>query len=391
MGSALLAIEGAPAPAAQQHHLTVVPGSHALGRISHVPLGGGLLGADPARVAALVGADARALRPAAQGGGRFAAEELRLEAGDCVFLHALLLRQFVRNGSPARRAFSLSCFSRADNAPLRPAAAGAPPLPAPLPAPLPDDALLAVDPHAPEPPARPSAAFLYPRRYGADGTLEPVTERWSATPCGGPGAPPVAAAAAGPPAVEEPRARVLASANAPPRALGGGGGSSDSGGCAPVLAPFNPTAHDAIVEALALAALAPGDVLLDLGCGDGRVAIEAARSCAGVLAIGYDTNAAVLQRGLDRLSARAACGDPAEKEAAARVSLLCGDASKAGTEGVTVAFVYLVPEGLQRVKPLLERVLERGGRVVSNMFKVPGWEHKAQRVARGCSIYLYGR
>jgi precorrin-6B methylase 2 len=385
MGSALLAIEGAPSPA----HLSVIPGSHALGRISHVPLGGGLLGADPQRVADLVGAGSPAVRPAAQGGGRFALEELALEPGDAVFFHALLLRRFERNSTPTQRAFLLTSFTRWDNPPLRPAAPGgcggaAPGEPG---EPLPDDALLALDPDAPAPlGAAASSGFLFPVRYGADGTLAPVTERWQAAPAGGGGGAPPSP----PPAVAAPRARLLAEANAPrgdARVGGVSGGDSE----APTLAPFNPTAHDAIVEALALASLRPGDVLLDLGCGDGRVAIEAARSCDGVHAIGYDTNAAVLQRGLDRLSARAACGDPAEKDAAGRVSLLCGDASRAGTEGVTVVFVYLVPEGLERVKPLLAAVLERGGRVVSNMFKVPGWEHKTQRVARGCSIYLYGR
>jgi precorrin-6B methylase 2 len=347
--------------------------------------GAGLSGADPLRVAALVGAGSPATRPAAQGGGGFSVEELLLEPGDAVFIHSLLLWQLSRNGSSARRAFALCCFTRRDNSPLRPVAADAAgALPPPLP-PLADDALLELDPDAPGGvcPPPPSSGFLFPVRFGADGTLAPVTERWQATPRVPP-PPQQPQHAAG---VEEPRARLLAAANAPPPV--GGGGSDGDGAAPPVLAPFNPTAHDAIVEALALAALRPGDVLLDLGCGDGRVAIEAARSCPGVFAFGYDTNPTVLQRGLDRLSARAACGDAAEKEAAARVSLLCGDASRARTGDVTVVFVYLVPDGLERVKPLLEDVLKRGGRVVSNMFKVPGWAHKEQRLARGCSVYLY--
>ena len=75
----------------------------------------------------------------------------------------------------------------------------------------------------------------------------------------------------------------------------------------------------------------------------------------------------------------AACGQGAAKKADANAPLVVG------------ATAVPHAEILEHIKPLLAAVLERGGRVVSNMFKVPGWEHKTQRVARGCSIYLYGR
>ena len=158
---------------------------------------------------------------------------------------------------------------------------------------------------------------------------------------------------------------------------------------APVLAPFNPTADDAIAAALRLAALVPSDVLLDLGCGDGRLLLAAACSCPGVRARGVEADAELVRRARARVSEAAASGDASVAAAAARVSVEQGDACAASASDVSVVFVYLVPRGLELVRPLLDAVRRRGGRVVSNMFRVPGWAHDAHEVVRGCNVYLY--
>ena len=157
------------------------------------------------------------------------------------------------------------------------------------------------------------------------------------------------------------------------------------------LAPFNPTADDAIEAALSLAALKEGERILDLGCGDGKFLLQAARSMP-VIGVGYEYDPAVYARGVERLAqARSAGGE--EAEAASRVTLHLGDATLASVQGFSCVFVYLVPAGLELVRPQLEAVLSvPGGRVVSNMFSIKGLQAdlRATRVVRGCSVYLYG-
>lgn len=161
------------------------------------------------------------------------------------------------------------------------------------------------------------------------------------------------------------------------------------GAAAPRLAPFNPTADDAIAAALRLAALRDGDTLLDLGCGDGRLLLAAALACPGVRTRGVEADAELVQRARARVAA-AVAGGGAGAAAAALVAVEHGDACAADAAGASVVFVYLVPAGLEKVKPLLSAVLRGGGRVVSNMFRVPGWAHDAHESVRGCSVYLYG-
>lgn len=160
---------------------------------------------------------------------------------------------------------------------------------------------------------------------------------------------------------------------------------------APILAPFNPTADDAIAAALAFLSLQPGQELLDLGCGDGRLLLAAALACPGATCRGYELDAAVHARGLARLARAAAAGGAAAAAAAGAVALHLGDATAAPMQGASAVFVYLVPTGLALVQGGLLGVLQRGGRVVSNMFKLPGCEAylRQRHVLRGAPLYCY--
>lgn len=164
--------------------------------------------------------------------------------------------------------------------------------------------------------------------------------------------------------------------------------------CGVKLAPFNPTADDAIEAALSLSVLCKEDTILDLGCGDGKFLLMAALSQPGLTCVGYEYDPAVYARGMERLAQAKATGSEAEANASSRVTLHLGDATQASVEGFTCVFVYLVPAGLEVVKPQLEAVLSiPGGRVVSNMFRIPGLQAdlRETRVVRGCSVYLYSR
>jgi precorrin-6B methylase 2 len=155
----------------------------------------------------------------------------------------------------------------------------------------------------------------------------------------------------------------------------------------PKLAPFNPTADDAIALALSLAAVSPGDVVYDLGCGDGRVGAAAARAGASA-AVGVEYDAEFVARA----AARAAGEAPAVSSA---ITILHGDAAAVDLAPATVVFAYLVPAGLAAVEPALRAAARRGARVVTNMFSLKGWEEAGMLRAKrttgaGLPVYLYG-
>lgn len=148
---------------------------------------------------------------------------------------------------------------------------------------------------------------------------------------------------------------------------------------ATVLAPFNPTSDEAIEAALDMAHIGPGDVVYDIGCGDGRLLVAAARLGATCVGVEYDPIYA------GRAEARAA-----EAGVSSMVSIICGDATVVtDLAGATVVFVYLVPTGLRLMLPRLLSALAAGACIVSNIFSLPGVAPAEKRLAKGVPVYLY--
>jgi SAM-dependent methyltransferase len=116
-----------------------------------------------------------------------------------------------------------------------------------------------------------------------------------------------------------------------------------------------PSDDEGASRALDLAAVGPGDRVADLGCGDGRVLVEAARRGASVIGVECDGELAE--------QARAALAD-----AALPGEVVEGDLFAVDLEQVDVAFCYLSPATLQR---LVAR-LASGTRLVTVDFEVPG-------------------
>ena len=149
------------------------------------------------------------------------------------------------------------------------------------------------------------------------------------------------------------------------------------------LAPFNPTDKTAIQEVVSLANFTSSDVLYDLGCGDGRVLIEAVRSSELKSAIGveYDKSYA------DRAMKAVADGGLNDK-----IKIIHGDACKVDMSDATVLFVYLVPEGLMKIRPKLLEMLNKGGcRILSNIFSIPDVQpaHVFEYTKAKLKLYLY--
>ncbi|MGB3203293.1 MAG: methyltransferase domain-containing protein [Nodosilinea sp.] len=126
---------------------------------------------------------------------------------------------------------------------------------------------------------------------------------------------------------------------------------------------FVPTPADAIAAMLELADLTPTDVVYDLGCGDGRLLIQAAVD-HGVQGVGIDVDPALLEAA--RTCARQAKVDH-------RLSFLQGNLFEADLHRATVVMIYLLPHLNLRLRSRLQTQLKPGSRIVSHMFDMGDW------------------
>jgi len=151
---------------------------------------------------------------------------------------------------------------------------------------------------------------------------------------------------------------------------------------APDLAPYVATPMSVVRRMLELADLKPGDVLYDLGCGDGRIVVEAARRY-GVRGVGVDLDPRRIgesrhlarRRGVEHL-----------------VEFRVENAMATDLSPASVVAIYLQPESNALLRPRMERQLRPSARVVSHDYEVPGWTPFAEDSmvdASGKRHYLY--
>jgi SAM-dependent methyltransferase len=126
---------------------------------------------------------------------------------------------------------------------------------------------------------------------------------------------------------------------------------------------FVPTPADAIAAMTGLAQLTPADLVYDLGCGDGRLLIQAAVDY-GVRGVGIDVDGALLERAR-QIADRAGVGD--------RLSFTQADLFATDLHAATVVFVYLLPHLNLRLRPRLQQQLQPGSRVITHMFDMGDW------------------
>jgi cyclopropane fatty-acyl-phospholipid synthase-like methyltransferase len=157
-----------------------------------------------------------------------------------------------------------------------------------------------------------------------------------------------------------------------------------TGGESPTLIPDVPfvVSAEPVVEAmLDIAGVRAGDVLYDLGCGDGRIVIGAAQR--GALGVGIDIDPLPLN--FARAYARRA-GVDVER----RVRFVRGDFFQADLRDATVVTLYLSPEVNQRLLPKLLAELAPGSRIVSHKFHMgDAWKPDRSVRSGDASIYLW--
>ncbi len=141
------------------------------------------------------------------------------------------------------------------------------------------------------------------------------------------------------------------------------------------IAPFVPTPLALVREILKLADLKRGEVLYDLGCGDGRFLIIAAREF-GARAVGIDLRPSIIAEAKERLQeAEQLSGTDLD------VKLFVGDLMEFDIGEADVVIVYLNHGGNRVVAPKLVGELRKGTRIVSPGFPFLKWkEYKAEFV-----------
>ena len=142
---------------------------------------------------------------------------------------------------------------------------------------------------------------------------------------------------------------------------------------------FVPTPEDVVAGMLELAGVGPGDVVYDLGSGDGRIPITAA-SLYGARGVGYDLDPERISEAREN-ARRAGVED--------RVKFVQGDLFQADIGDASVVTLYLLPELNEKVMPKLLRELRPGTRVVSHACDMGEWEPDETRQIDGSTIYLW--
>lgn len=127
--------------------------------------------------------------------------------------------------------------------------------------------------------------------------------------------------------------------------------------------PYVPTPVEVVDEMLRLAGLKAGDVLYDLGCGDGRIVIAAAKRY-GVRAVGVD---------IDPLRIQESQANAAAAGLAAKVRFLQQDLFETDFRDATVITMYLLTSVNMRLRPKLLAELKPGTRLVSHSFEMGEW------------------
>ena len=147
--------------------------------------------------------------------------------------------------------------------------------------------------------------------------------------------------------------------------------------------PFVPTREEVMDLVMKALDLKKGDVLYDLGCGDGRVVIEAARR--------YPIKKAVCIE-IRRELAEEARRNAVKAGVADRVVVINADFFKVNVSDATVVYMYLLTSVNEALRPKLERELAPGTRVVSLDFQIPGWKPVkilGDRAGWQRTIYVY--
>jgi len=153
------------------------------------------------------------------------------------------------------------------------------------------------------------------------------------------------------------------------------------------LAPYYPTPETIVEKMLQLGGLKAGEKMFDLGSGDGRVVIMAAQKFhADATGIEFDKD-------LWKQSTEGIKSLHLQKTA----RIIHGDIMKQDVSSAGLVTVYLLPSSNDKIRPMLEKQLKKGTRIVSHDFSFSDWTpEKVENIdddgeGRSHTLYLYRR
>jgi SAM-dependent methyltransferase len=135
--------------------------------------------------------------------------------------------------------------------------------------------------------------------------------------------------------------------------------------------PYVPTPQKVVDKMLELAAVKDGQTVYDLGCGDGRIVITAVKQFKAGKGLGVDFNPERLKDCEKSMDAAGLSPDQRKK-----LTFKQGDVLKMTPEDfkdVDVVTLYLLPGVNLKLKPVLQKGLKKGARVVSHAFDMGDW------------------
>ena len=161
---------------------------------------------------------------------------------------------------------------------------------------------------------------------------------------------------------------------------GSGNEAASVNNAAPAPAPSAAaTEYDVVRAMLNLADVKPDDLVMDLGSGDGRIPILAAKE-KGARGVGVE---------LDRQLIRQANANATREGVGTRVEFHQQDLFVTPLNSVTVLTLYLLPEINLQLRPKILNQMRAGTRVVSNSFDMGDWRADSTRQVGGTTIYMW--
>jgi ribosomal protein L11 methylase PrmA len=144
------------------------------------------------------------------------------------------------------------------------------------------------------------------------------------------------------------------------------------------IVPFVPTPQEVVDKMVDLAGVKKGDVVYDLGSGDGRIVITAAKK--GAKAVGFDVDGDLVKESRANIQ-KAGVQDSAEIK---QQDILTVDLSPA-----SVITMYLLPDVNLKLKPHILSQMKPGSRIVSHAFDMGDWKPEKTERVNGRTIYLW--
>jgi tRNA A58 N-methylase Trm61 len=153
------------------------------------------------------------------------------------------------------------------------------------------------------------------------------------------------------------------------------------------IAPFVPSPMIVVERMLRIADLQPSEIVFDMGAGDGRTVIMAAKSF-GARGVGIELREDLAKKALASIN---------ENNLNDRVTIVNSDMFLVNLSNADVVFLYLTTSANDKLRPKLETDLKKGTRVISHDYEIIGW--RADKVENFCenpqlgypshTLYLY--